>query len=434
MLEPSEILKAKILIVDDLPANVLLLERMLGGAGYESVTSTLDPRAVCELHAKNRYDLIVLDLQMPGMDGFEVMEGLKRIEKDGYLPVLVITAQPDHKLRALRAGARDFISKPFDVAEVLTRVHNMLEVRLLHVEIRRKNDELKKLFDQVVAERKVSERLALHVPPDSIAARLQARPDVTADSFADVTVLIADIVGFTELTPAVSPERLALLLDEIFTDLRRPREGARPQEDQDAREFVHGRRRRARSQRPIMRRGRRTCRSTWSTRWTASMSAAATRCRCASASPPEPVVAGVIGKRMYLYDVWGDAVNTASRMESHGVAGRVQVSESTRRLLGEPFLLEERGALEVEGQGELKTWFVGGRGTAASPMRQPAGCLKLRCPRTGDRSITSATTRPTTGQSVHAPPNQWWTAEYQSRVVGRKMKPRMGHSRVGRGR
>src|SRR5690242_5538172 len=214
MLDPSEILKAKILVVDDQQANVLLLERMLGSAGYESVTSTVDPRAVCALHEKNRYDLIVLDLQMPGMDGFQVMEGLKPIEKDGYLPVLVITAQPDHKLRALQAGAKDFISKPFDVAEVLMRVHNMLEVRLLHLEVHRKNDELKKLFDQVVAERKVSERLALHVPPDSIAARLQARPDVTADNFADVTVLIADIVGFTEMIPAVSPERLALLLEE----------------------------------------------------------------------------------------------------------------------------------------------------------------------------------------------------------------------------
>ena len=125
---------------------------------------------------------------MPGMDGFQVMDGLKEIETSGYLPVLVITAQPDHKLRALKAGARDFISKPFDVAEVLTRVHNMLEVRLLHVEIRRQNDELKTLFDQVVAERKISERLALHVPPDSIAARLQARPDVSTDAFADVSV------------------------------------------------------------------------------------------------------------------------------------------------------------------------------------------------------------------------------------------------------
>jgi CheY-like chemotaxis protein len=114
MPESSEILKAKILIVDDLPANVLLLERMLGEAGYQSITSTLDPHAVRALHEKNRYDLILLDLQMPGMDGFQVMEGLKEIETAGYLPVLVITAQPDHKLRALRAGAMDFISKPFE--------------------------------------------------------------------------------------------------------------------------------------------------------------------------------------------------------------------------------------------------------------------------------------------------------------------------------
>src|ERR1041384_6962399 len=189
MRETADILAAKILVVDDLPANVLLLERMLSGTGYASVTSTLDPHAVHGLHEKNRYDLIVLDLQMPGMDGFQVMEGLKDLERDGYLPVLVITAQPDHKLRALKAGAKDFISKPFDVAEVLTRVHNMLEVRLLHVEIRRKNAELKTLFDHVVAERKLSGRLAAHVPPDVTAARLQARPEVTAASFRDRTVV-----------------------------------------------------------------------------------------------------------------------------------------------------------------------------------------------------------------------------------------------------
>ncbi len=363
MPEASDILKAKVLVVDDQPANVLLLERMLGGAGYASITSTLDPRAVCDLHGKNRYDLIVLDLQMPGMDGFQVMEGLKHLEKDGYLPVLVITAQPDHKLRALRAGAKDFISKPFDVAEVLTRVHNMLEVRLLHVAIRRKNDELKKLFDQVVAQRKVSERLALHVPPDSIAARLQARPDVTADSFADVTVLIADIVGFTELTPPVSPERLALLLDEIFTifDGLAKERGLKkvktlgnsymaaagvpvPLGDHAAR-AAHF------SLDMLDALDRFNERGGYSLQVRIGVATGA-------------VVAGVIGKRMYLYDVWGDAVNTASRMESHGVAGRVQVSESTQRLLGEPFLLEERGVLEVEGKGELKTWFVDGRRSA----------------------------------------------------------------------
>ena len=130
MIDSARILEGRLLVVDDQEANVLLLERALAGAGYKSVTSTRDPRAVCELHRKNRYDLILLDLQMPVMDGFEVMEGLKQVEGDGYMPVLVITAQPDHKLRALKAGAKDFVSKPFDLAEVLTRVRNMLEVRL----------------------------------------------------------------------------------------------------------------------------------------------------------------------------------------------------------------------------------------------------------------------------------------------------------------
>jgi len=132
MVSNADILNAGILIVDDLEANVQLLEQMLRGAGYACITSTRDPRAVCALHRDNNYDLILLDLRMPGMDGFQVMESLKEIETDAYLPVLAVTAQPAHKLRALQSGAKDFVSKPFDLAEVLMRVHNMLEVRLLH--------------------------------------------------------------------------------------------------------------------------------------------------------------------------------------------------------------------------------------------------------------------------------------------------------------
>src|SRR5947209_235787 len=134
MLSSADILNAGILIVDDKEVNVRLLEGMLRVAGYTAVDSTTDPDRVCTLHRQNRYSLILLDLQMPGMDGFQVMEGLKQIEEDGYLPVLVITAQPAHKLRALEAGAKDFVSKPFDLAELRARVHNILEVRLLHLE------------------------------------------------------------------------------------------------------------------------------------------------------------------------------------------------------------------------------------------------------------------------------------------------------------
>ena len=149
MLDSSEILNASILIVDDQPANVRLLEQMLANAGYSRVASTMDPRAVCALHAAHRYDLILLDLQMPDMDGFQVMEALKEIETDGYVPVLVITAQPAHKLRALQAGAKDFVSKPFDLIEVQTRIHNMLEVRLLY----QKLDNYNKVLEQTVQER-----------------------------------------------------------------------------------------------------------------------------------------------------------------------------------------------------------------------------------------------------------------------------------------
>jgi PAS domain S-box-containing protein len=149
MVDLSDILAAKILIVDDLEANVRLLDRMLRQAGHTCVASTMDPHEVCGLHRDNRYDLILLDLEMPGMDGFQVMEGLKEIETDGYLPILVITAQPEHKLRALQAGAKDFISKPFDLVEVRTRIHNMLEVRLLYKQI----ENYSKVLEQTVQER-----------------------------------------------------------------------------------------------------------------------------------------------------------------------------------------------------------------------------------------------------------------------------------------
>jgi two-component system cell cycle response regulator len=135
MVSRSDILNANVLIVDDQDVNVRLLEHMLAGAGYVSVTSTTNPFDVCELYRKNRYDLVLLDLQMPRMDGFQVMESLKEIELDNYLPVLVITAQPTQELRALQAGAKDFINKPFSVAETLARVHNLLEVRLLHKKV-----------------------------------------------------------------------------------------------------------------------------------------------------------------------------------------------------------------------------------------------------------------------------------------------------------
>ena len=369
MISSSDILKASILIVDDQEANVSLLEDMLGSAGYTAITSTRNPLEVCELYRQHRHDLILLDLQMPGMDGFQVMEGLKKIETGGYLPVLVLTARPDQKLRALKAGAKDFVSKPFDLAEILLRVYNMLEIRLLQLKT-------KKLYEQVVAEQKVSERLLLNVLPQTIAKRLKRRSEIAAgtfteliaDSFPEVTVLFADIVDFTKFSEGLSAEDLVDVLNDIFTrfDSIADARGLEkiktigdsymaaaglpvPVADHTER-AAHM----ALDMLEVMDRYNEVNSRKLRVRIGISTGAA---------------VAGVIGKRKFLYDLWGDVVNTASRMESHGVSGRIQVTDNTRQRLGESFSFEERGSIEVKGKGEMHTWFLNSRNGHRAALR-----------------------------------------------------------------
>jgi adenylate cyclase len=394
MISASDVLAAKILVVDDLEANVLLLEQMLRGAGYVRVASTMDPRLVCELHSRNHYDLILLDLQMPGMDGFAVMEKLREVQADSYLPVIVITAQPDHKVRALQAGAKDFVSKPFDFAEVLTRVRNMLEVRLLHEEslrygkaleqkvreleasretIVRQSDELRQLYEQLVGEQQITERLLLNVLPAPIAQRLKLRsdliaaapPEIIADKFQEVSVLFADIVQFTRFSPSMSPERLVAVLNEIFADFddiadRRGLEKIKTIGDAymaaaglPVPAADHAVRAAQTALDMIESLARFNARSGYNLQMRVGIHSGA-------------VVAGVIGRRKFIYDLWGDTVNIASRMESHGVVGRVQITDATRQQLGESFLLEERGLIAAKGIGDMHTWLLIGRTTEAS--------------------------------------------------------------------
>ena len=361
MVSSLDIHNARILIVDDQDANVQLLIQMLRGAGYACVTATTNPLEVCRLHQNNRYDLILLDLQMPGMDGFQVMEDLKEIEAGGYLPVLVLTAQPKLKLRALKAGAKDFVSKPFELAEVMILVYNMLEVRLLHLESKR-------LYEQVLAEQKVSERLLLNVLPPSIAERLKGRTElatdgfteVIADTFSNVTVLFADIVEFTKFSERVSVEVLLGVLNDIFSRFDRIADerglekiktigdcymvaaGLPVAVPDHTNRAAHM----ALDMNDAMERFNEESHYKLKVRIGIDSGA---------------VVAGVIGKRKFLYDVWGDVVNTASRDESHGVAGRIQVTDAARERLGETFNLEQRGIINVKGKGDMHTWFLNSR-------------------------------------------------------------------------
>jgi len=154
---PSDLLGAKILIVDDQKANVHLLEQYLLEAGYVNVSSTTKLNEVARLHLENDYDLILLDLQMPDVDGFQVMEALRASANESYLPANVLTAQPHHKVRALQCGAKEFISKPFDQIEVRTRIHNMLELRLLYQKLKIHNEFLERTVQERTAELRASE-------------------------------------------------------------------------------------------------------------------------------------------------------------------------------------------------------------------------------------------------------------------------------------
>lgn len=217
-LTEREILDARVLIVDDQRANVSLLEQLLDEAGYTGVSSTTNPQEVCSLHRRHAYDVILLDLQMPVMDGFQVMEVLKTVVADAYLPVIVLTAQPGHKLRALRAGAKDFISKPFDLMEVRTRIRNVLEVRLLYRHLEKYSRGLEETVLERTAQLRESE------------ARFRSLTELASDwyweqdeagAYTKMSGPVLDMLGiqvepFAPGTPAQSqgwngPERAALL-------------------------------------------------------------------------------------------------------------------------------------------------------------------------------------------------------------------------------
>ena len=353
MIAPSDILNAKILIVDDQEANVLLLARMLGNAGYASIVSTTDPRQVCELYRRNRFDLVLLDLQMPGLDGFQVMEGLKEIETDGYLPVLVLTAQPEHKLRALQAGAKDFLSKPFDLAEVSLRVHNIIEVRLLH-------QETKALHAKLLEEHNVSEGLLLNMLPKAIVERLKLRPGVIADSFPEATIVFAGLHDFSRLTESMAAADVVSLLSEIYSGFDTVVQKFGLEKIKtigDAYMIAAG----APQPRPDH--------AEASAETALALQQDIVRHRVPNGQTLNLrigintglVVAGVIGKTKFSYDVWGETVNTAWQMEVYGAPGCIQVNETTHARLVDRYVFETRGEFYVKDQGELKTYFLKGR-------------------------------------------------------------------------
>ena len=331
---------SRILIVEDTPANIQTLTATLKQKGYQISVATNGKQAL-DVLTRVRPDLILLDVMMPEMDGFETCRRLKESEQWHQIPVIFLTAKTDTAdiVKGFELGAVDYVAKPFNAHELLARVNTHLTIDRLHRE---------------------NERLLLSILPAPIAARLKSGTDSIADHFPEVSVLFADIVDFTVLSGGMSPKLLVSLLDNLFThfdELARRHQVEKIKTIGDCYMAVCGV--------PEIRAGHAAALADLALEMIQSMKqfnqSRGISLRLRIGLNTGPVVAGVIGRSKFIYDLWGDTVNTASRMESTGVADRIQVTEDMQQSLTAQFDLEARGEVEVKGKGRLRTWFLLGR-------------------------------------------------------------------------
>ena len=342
--DPSA-LASHILVVDDNAANRDLLARRLVREGYR-VSAAESGAAALALSAAGGFDLVLLDLMMPGMSGFEVLCRLKADAGTRHIPVIMISAldELDSTVRCIEAGAEDYLPKPFNPVLLRARIGASLEK--------------KRLVDELRAEQQRSEALLLNILPRRIVERMRRAETAIADRIAEATILFADVVDFTSLSATLSPEETVRLLGILFSQFddlairhgletiktigdgymvtggileRQPNSAAAVAEMALSMLEIVERAGRAIDKKLQLRIGIHT---------------------------GGPIVAGVLGTHKIAYDVWGDAVNIAKRMETYGLPGRVHVSAATRQALGDAFCFEPRGPLEVKGKGWMETYIL----------------------------------------------------------------------------
>ncbi|HEY9629436.1 MAG TPA: adenylate/guanylate cyclase domain-containing protein [Coleofasciculaceae cyanobacterium] len=348
-----------VLIVDDNEMNRDLLSRRLTKQGHRIVLAE-DGLQALETLRQQPFDLVLLDVMMPGMNGYQVLEHVKSDAALRHIPVIMISALDDidSVVRCIELGAEDYLFKPFNPTLLKARIGASLEKKRLR-------DQEQAFLKQIQTEQEKSERLLLNILPKLIADRLKKGEKTIADSFAEVTVLFADIVNFTRLSAALSSTELVELLNQIFSTFDRLVEqyGLEKIKTIGDAYLVVG--------------GLPTARSDHAE----AVAELALDMQKEIAQftiphlPGQPeqslmmrmgintgsVRAGVIGTTKFTYDLWGDTVNTASRMESHGLPGRIQVTAQTYELLKHKYAFEQRGAIEVKGKGEMITYFLTGR-------------------------------------------------------------------------
>jgi adenylate cyclase len=328
---------SRILVIEDEPANIQTLSTLLKERGHQISIAT-NGRQALEVLERIRPDLILLDIMMPEMDGFETCRRIKASTAWREIPIIFLTAKTDTAdiVRGFELGAVDYVAKPFNAHELLARVNTHLTLDYLHRE---------------------NERLLLNVLPASIANKLKQQVGIIAERFDDASVLFADIVGFTPLSARLSPTELIESLNRVFSGFDELADHHKLEKiktigdgymvaggliEQNA-DHLAAMARMALAMHENVR------------KLNSEFSGLSLRIGLQVGS----VIAGVIGIRKFIYDVWGDTVNTASRLESHGAPGRTHVSEMVFERLQGRFAFEARGTIELKGRGPMNTYFLG---------------------------------------------------------------------------
>jgi adenylate cyclase len=370
----SQVPSSRVLVVDDDPANRDLLSRRLEREGH-CVAAAAEGTTALQLAAGGAFDLVLLDMMMPGLSGFEVLSRLKADDRFRDLPVIMISAldELDSTVRCIEAGAEDYLPKPFNPVLLRARINASLEKKRLR-------DSERAFAEELQAEKERSEALLRNILPPTIIQRLRDGERVIADRVAEATILFSDLVDFTALTARLPPERTIALLGALFADFDAlaARLGLEKIKTIGDGYMVAGGLPEPRPDHAAA---------------VAEMALQMHELAAAVAAEFDETVqlrigvhsgelfAGVIGTHKFVYDVWGDTVNTAKRIETYGAPGRTHLSAVTRDLLGDAYQFEPRRPLEVKGKGQIKTFFLTGRTTHLDqPQTQKLARLRSQGP------------------------------------------------------
>lgn len=353
-----------VLVVDDSRTLRMLLIRELNAIGIVKITEAVNGQdAMNKIHAE-QFDLMLIDMEMPELDGLEVLKLVKADALLRNLPVIVISGaeQFDKTVECIQVGAEDYLPKPFNSVLLRARVFSSLEKKRLRDIDQGRIVELQKEKELLSLEQMKTDKLMLNILPKPIADRLKRGESNIAGNYPEVTVLFSDLVGFTKMSSQKSAGDLVKLLNDLFSRFDQRAESLGLEKIKtigDAYMAVGGL--------PIPRSdhadicaemalGMFDDLMEFNKQYDAEL---AMRIGLNTG----PVVAGVIGFTKFSYDLWGNTVNTASRMESTSISGRIQMSTSTRDHLSQSFIIEERELMECKGLGLIMTYFLNGKNT-----------------------------------------------------------------------